>query len=119
MARKGIELFDAKRYWHAHEALEEAWLSEAGPIRHLYRGILQAGVVYLHIERENYRGAMKVYYRCRRWLDPFPPHCRGLDIGRLRADLERAIDEVQRLGPNRLQRFDRSLFKRIRSAPKR
>ena len=28
MALKGMHLFDAGDYWHAHEALEEAWLAE-------------------------------------------------------------------------------------------
>ena len=50
MAVKGISLFDERQYWEAHEALEAAWLDEEGPARHLYKGILQAGVTYLQIE---------------------------------------------------------------------
>lgn len=112
-AREGIALFDAREYWHAHEALEEAWLDEAGPVRHLYRGILQAGVVYLHVQQENYRGAVKVYHRSRRWLDPFPNHCRGVDVGRLREELETVYREVRRLGPDRLDELDHDLLKPI------
>jgi predicted metal-dependent hydrolase len=115
-ALHGIELFDAKRYWHAHEALEEAWLEEPGPARHLYRGILQGGVVYLHAERENYRGVVKVYQRCRRWLDPFPEQCLGIDVGQLRADLNAIYEEVLRLGPDRLNELEIALFKPIRWA---
>ncbi len=118
MALRGIKLFDERRYWHAHEALETAWLEERGPVRDLYRGILQAGVVYLHVQRENYRGAVKVYARCRRWLDPFPKHCRGLDIGQLRADLEAVFLTMQILGPETLDRFDQELLRPIvRVAP--
>ncbi len=112
-AQEGLVLFDARRYWHAHEALETAWLEEPGPVRHLYRGILQAGVVYLHAERKNYRGVTKVYKRCRRWLDPFPPHCRGLDIGQLRSDLAAMYQTVVALGPDRLDELDPALFKPI------
>lgn len=117
-AAEGLALFDAKKYWHAHEALETAWLEEPGPVRHLYRGILQAGVVYLHAERVNYRGVIKVYKRCRKWLDPFPARCRGLDIGQLRADLETVYDAVVALGPERLHELDHALLKPIiRHAP--
>jgi predicted metal-dependent hydrolase len=113
MAIKGMELFNEGRYWHAHEALEEAWLAEAGEVRNLYRGILQAGVVYLHVTRANYRGAYKVYYRCRRWLDPFPSSCRGINVGRLKQDLDIVFSETLRLGPADLKQFDLSLLKPI------
>ncbi len=113
MALRGIELFDAQKYWHAHEALEEAWLEEDGPIRHLYRGILQGGVVYLHAQRGNYRGVMKVYARCRRWLDPFPARCRGIDVEQLRKDLRSLFQEARRLGPERLDELDAGLYKPI------
>ena len=117
MAVRGIELFDARKYWHAHEALEEAWLEEQGPVRHLYRGILQGGVVYLHAERKNFAGVMKVYARCRRWLDPFPDLCRGIDVAQLRTDLNVLFREARRLGPDRLDELDPDLFKPITRAP--
>ena len=112
-ALQGIELFNSGHYWHAHEALEEAWLDETSEIRNLYRGILQVSVTYFHIERGNYRGALKVYQRCRRWLAPFPPICRGVNVGKLKDDLESAIAEVRRLGPDRLNEFDRTLLRPI------
>jgi uncharacterized protein len=112
-AVRGLELFNAHKYWHAHEALEEAWREESGQVRHLYRGILQVGVAYLHVERGNYAGVMKLYQRSRRWLDPFPARCRGIDLARLRADFETVIAEVRRLGPERIHEFDLSLLKPV------
>ena len=93
-AAEGLRLFNHGRYFEAHEALEEAWLDEPGEIRDLYRGILQAAVVYLHITRRNYAGALKVYQRSRKWLEKWPAVCRGIQVARLRADLSEAIDEV-------------------------
>jgi len=113
LAEKGILLFNQGQYWHAHEALEAAWLEETGPIRELYRGILQVGVTYLHVERGNYPGALKVYRRSLRWLDPFPEICRGVNLAQFRLDLENVIAEVQRLGPDHLAEFDRSLLKPV------
>ena len=44
-AVEGLELFNRGHYFEAHEALEAAWREETHPVRELYRGILQAGVV--------------------------------------------------------------------------
>jgi uncharacterized protein len=113
-AVEGLELFNRGRYWQAHEALEAAWRAEPGPVRELYRGLLQAGVVYLHIIRQNYAGAMKVYRRSQKWLTLWPETCCGIAIGQLQKDLKRAILEVQALGPDRISEFDLSLLKPVR-----
>lgn len=113
----GFELFNQGKYWLAHEALESAWLEEQGEIRHLYRGILQVGVTYFHIQKRNYRGAVKVYTRSKRWLDPFPQTCRGIDLQQLRLDLERAMSELRSLGPERIDEFDPSLLRPLRWEP--
>ncbi len=112
-AIEGLALFNRGRYWEAHEALEAAWRAETGPVRELYRGVLQAGVVYLHITRQNYAGAMKVYRRSQKWLTLWPETCRGIAIGQLQKDLQRAILEVQTLGPGRMAEFDLSLLKPV------
>ena len=113
-AIKGMRLFNDGEYWLAHEALEEAWKEEDGAVRELYRAILQTAVVYLHITRDNYNGAIKVYGRVQKWIQPWPEECRGIQIGQLRRDLEAVIEEVKRLGPDQLAGFDRSLFKPVR-----
>lgn len=112
-AIKGLLLFNQGEYWKAHEALEEAWREEAGQVRHLYRGILQVGVAYLHIKRGNYDGAMKLYRRSKYWLDPFPRTCRGVDVGQLQRDLETAIAEVRRLGPGNLSQINTALLRPV------
>ncbi|UYN89379.1 MAG: DUF309 domain-containing protein [Anaerolineales bacterium] len=112
-AVRGIALFNAGEYWEAHEALETAWKEERGPARHLYKGILQAGVMYLQIQRGNYLGMAKMYERCKKWLRPWPPVCRGVNVDQLRADVEAAISEARRLGPERLGEFDTALLKPV------
>jgi uncharacterized protein len=109
----GMELFNQGRYFEAHEALEAAWRAESGPVRDLYRGILQVGVVYLHISNRNYAGALKVYQRCRKWLLLWPATCRGVQVGRLWQDLETVIATLQALGPEHILSFDTSLLKPI------
>lgn len=107
----GFKLHNEGKYWLAHEALEDAWREETGKIRNLYRGILQVSVTYLHVQRGNYAGAVKVYRRSKRWLNPFPDNCRGINVGKIKADLDIVYSEVLRLGPDRLSEFDQSLLK--------
>lgn len=114
-ATEGVWLFNTRHYFEAHEAFEDAWNAEKSAVRDLYRGLLQAAVVYLHITRANYDGAVKVYGRSQKWLTRWPDVCRGVRVGKLRYDLDQAIAEVRRLGPGQLQQFDRALLKPIDS----
>lgn len=113
-AVEGLRLFNAGEYFEAHEALEDAWNAETSEVRNLYRGILQIAVVYLHITRGNYNGAVKVYARSQRWMKGWQEVCRGIYVGELRRSAEAAMHEVERLGAERISEFDRSLLKPVR-----
>jgi uncharacterized protein len=113
-AAEGLRLFNAGEYFEAHEALEDAWNAEKGPVRELYRGILQIAVVYLHITRGNYSGAIKVYARSQRWIREWPDRCRGIGVGELRKDAEIVITEIHRLGMEQISEFDLSLLKPVK-----
>jgi predicted metal-dependent hydrolase len=109
----GLHLFNEGHYFEAHEALETAWRAEPGPIRDLYRGILQVGVGYYHIQRGNYLGALKLFLRCRQWLDAYPDLCRGVNVRKLRQDFQRVEAELIRLGPEHVSLLDQSLFQPV------
>jgi hypothetical protein len=109
-AIQDLELFNLGRYF---EALEAAWRAESGSVRDLYRGILQVGVAYLHIKNHNYSGAFKVCQRCRKWLLPWPETCRGVEVGRLRRDLETVMTSLQKLEPQQILEFDTDLLKPV------
>jgi len=112
-AKEGLRLFNAGEYFEAHEALELAWREETGQVRRLYQGILKTAVTYLRIQRGNYVGAVKVYDRSMKWLRMWPDICCGVNVGKLRADLDQVIAEVQRLGPEHIAEFDQSLLKPV------
>jgi predicted metal-dependent hydrolase len=113
-AAQGLRLFNAREYFEAHEALEDAWNGEKGKVRELYRGILQIAVVYLHVTRGNYNGAVKVYRRSQRWIKDWPELCRGVYVEKLRRDAETVITEVLRLGMGKISEFDLSLLKPVK-----
>lgn len=110
-ALRGLTLFARGDYWHAHEALESAWRADPGPLRALYQGLLQTAVTWLHVQRGNHAGAVKVAARARRHLDPLPEVTAGVHIGRLREDLRAVQAELERVGPQGMAAFDLSLLR--------
>lgn len=113
-AEDGLRLFNAREYFEAHEALEDAWNAEKGKVRDLYRGILQIAVTYLHITRGNYKGAVKVYGRSQKWMKGWADICRGIDVAGLRHDADEVMQEVIRLGLDGIREFDLSRLKPVR-----
>ncbi len=112
-ALHGLDLFNQGEYFEAHEWLETAWNEDQSLGRDLYRGILQVAVAYLHIQRGNYNGALKMFLRMRQWLEPLPDTCRGVDIARLRRDAAEAHAHLLALGPEQIAQFDRRLFRAV------
>ena len=118
-AIEGMKLFNEKKFFESHEELEIAWNEEKGEVRDLYRGILQVAVTYLHITRGNYDGAIKVYKRSQNWLESWNDVCRGINLSQFQKDARNVIDEVERLGKEKISEFDIALFKPIQWNEKR
>jgi hypothetical protein len=114
LARRGLELFNQGQYFEAHEELELAWKEDQTAGRELYRAILQVAVAYLQIERQNYSGAIKMFWRVRQWIEPLPERCRGVDVDGLRQDMTLAYQALIGLGKERIAEFDRRLMKPVR-----
>ena len=98
LAVTGLEFFNRGLYYRQHDLFEEQWMATAGPVRDLYRAILQVGVAYYQIERGNYRGALKMLQRSVQWLYLLPDSCQGIDVAKLRRDSYAVRGELQRLG---------------------
>ncbi len=113
LAIQGIEEFNRGNFFEAHESLEDAWNEDQSPGRELYRAILQVAVAYLQVERQNYRGAIKMFLRVRQWITPLPDSCRGVDIARLKLDSQNVYDQLVGLGPDRLAEFDQQLLRPV------
>jgi predicted metal-dependent hydrolase len=74
---------------------------------------LQIAVAYFQIERNNYRGATKMFLRVRQWIDPLPDTCRGVDIAQLRADADNVNMALTSLGQERMVEFDQALLQPV------
>lgn len=86
----GVELFNDRSYWHAHEAWEDAW--KAAPdnsARLFYKGIIQTAAALVHWQRGNPRGLTLNWRKARDKLHRLPPHFHDLDLDTLIVAMDR------------------------------
>ena len=102
MVALGIERFNQREYFEAHEALESAWRNAFDPNRVIYQGILQIGVGFYHLLRGNKTGAIQVLQRGLEALRGAPEQFYGYDLGRLIRDTQLLLTKVQRMPDSRL-----------------
>jgi hypothetical protein len=82
-------------------------------VRFLYQGILQVGVGFYHQENGNWRGATGLLRSGITRLREFEPQTLGIDVARLIRESERCLEELERLGPEKVDEFDSSLVPRV------
>lgn len=97
LARRGVEQFNNGAYYRQHDSFEALWMEEPGPVRELYRAILQVGIAYFQVTRNNPLGAHKMILRSIQWLNVLPDVCQGVDVARLRRDAARLRDYLEAL----------------------
>ena len=91
---RGIELFNAGRFFESHEALEEIWLESEGPERELLHALIQSAAALHHFQRGNLKGASSVFRRARRKLATLPRTILLLDTWDFAVQIERFFDAV-------------------------
>lgn len=114
---KALEEFNKRRFFECHETLEDLWNAERSDLRRFYQGILQVGVGYYKIiTRPNYRGALSLFESGMDYLRLFEPDQFGLDVTGLIKTTRASRQELERLGPERLDQFDRKLIPTLKAS---
>jgi len=90
----GLLAFNQGRFFDQHEYLELAWNEEERSVRELYQGILQVGVAFLQMERNNRRGALKMFRRGLPKLRGLADVCQGIHVAAFRNAAERIHREL-------------------------
>src|SRR5207245_3609845 len=76
----GIELFNRGEYFDAHEIWEELWHDCAAADRRFYQSLIQAAVALYHGGNGNTPGATRLSDSGKKYMDPYRPRYRGLDV---------------------------------------
>lgn len=106
--RKGIEEFNSRRFFEAHETWEEIWLALPPPEKKFMQGIIQVAAAFHHHSRGNRRGTRSLLREGLAKLDQFPAQHRGLDLETLRSAAREwiaALADGKDLGDERLPRI--------------
>jgi len=91
---RGIELFNAGRFFESHEAWEEIWLESEGAERELLHAMIQSAAALHHFQRGNLKGASSVYRRARSRLATLPGNILLLDTRDFADQIGRFFDAV-------------------------
>ena len=110
---KGIDEFNKGEFYECHEYLEEAWMQEPRRIRFLYQGILQVGVGFYHQQNGNWRGATGLLRNGIARLKEFEPDTLGIDVARLVRQCELCLEDLEKLGRERVWEFERAKVPKI------
>ena len=98
--RRGIALFDERRFFEAHEFFEHVW--NAADVddrdRRFWKGITQVAVGCCHAQRGNDRGALALLERAAGHLRRFPTPHFGIDTTALVSVARTVADQVLQCG---------------------
>lgn len=77
---EGIEHFNTRRYFDAHEVWEEVWLHASDQTKLFYQMLIQTAVGLHHYERGNMRGASGMYQNVVAKLQRLPATYMSIDL---------------------------------------
>src|SRR6185312_13732737 len=102
--------FNAERFFECHESIEEIWQQETGPVRDLYKGLIQIAAAFVHISRANFVGADRLSRTGLGYLAPYRAEgAMGFDVDAIMTAAEDAHARVLSLGRARMESFDISV----------
>ncbi len=109
----GVAQFNRGDYYACHDTLEALWMEAGDPERRFYQGILQTAVAYYHLGNKNWRGCVILLGEgIAKLSDFFPVYC-DLDIASFLEANQSNLSELQRLGAENLEQFDRSRIPKL------
>jgi predicted metal-dependent hydrolase len=105
LLHEGINQFNDRFFFEAHEILEELWMQSPWPTRRFLQGLIQMAAAFVHFVRHEYPGTVRLLGHAHEKLSDFSPRYLGVDVDSLLLAIQIARVEIQRLGPDRFTTF--------------
>jgi|SRR5690348_2243112 len=90
--RAGIQLFNSREFFKAHEIWEELWLRAEEPEKTFLQGLIQCAAAFHHYTRGNRNGARSLLEAACAKLESFSGCYRGVNLGALRLAMRGFLD---------------------------
>jgi hypothetical protein len=91
---QGIDLFNRRYFFEAHDVWEEIWRAERGPMRDFFKGLIHLAGGFHHCTNGNYRGAAALLTSGIRYLTPYRPHQMGIDLAAILPLVQEQLAQV-------------------------
>ena len=106
---KAVEEFNRQAFFECHETLEDLWRQSDSPIQKLfYQGLLQVGVGFYHLLRQNFTGAQSLLtsgLNKLESLDQEPFAHNHIHLKQLILETHQVRDALSKLGPAHINKF--------------
>lgn len=109
--REFFELFNAGRFFEAHEALETLWLPmRGGADARFFQGLIQVAGAFVHFQRDRRGPGVALLKSGRQYLAGYPASHFGLDVARVRQQVTEWLGRAEngrqnplKAGPPRIE----------------
>ena len=106
--RRGVEQFNSRLFFEAHETWEEIWLASPEPDKTFLQGIIQIAAAFHHYGRGNKRGTRSLLEAGLKRLERFPAVHGQVALESLRVEARAWVEGIRSekdLGVERLPRI--------------
>ena len=90
--QKGIDAFNGRKFYDAHEYWEELWLDYKLEDATFIQGLIQLSVSYFHYSNGNLKGARSMVLKCWKKFDKYEKTVRGIDVKLLKSQIQTVIN---------------------------
>jgi uncharacterized protein len=105
---QGVALFNARKFFEAHEAWEAVWLVAREPDKTFLQGLIQVSAAFHHYSRGNRRGMEALLRAGLRKMETAPAVHRGMHLEAVRQAVREWLESLEggaELGTSRLPRI--------------
>ena len=94
--RRGLDLFNRREFFEAHEVLEDVWRAAPGDEKLFLQGLIQLAVGLHHYSTGNLAGATSLLARGNRNLARYPETFAGIELSDLRCAADQCRQTLAR-----------------------
>lgn len=91
---RGIDHFNAREFFDAHEVWEELWHEQHGDAHNFIQGLIQFATALHHFEAQNLKGTKLLYLGGVELLSPYGNEFWGLPVKKLIDDTTACVRDV-------------------------
>lgn len=94
---QGIDLFNRRYFFEAHDVWEEIWQEEKGEMRNFFKGLIHLAGGFHHYTNGNWRGSAGLLTSGIGYLTPYLPGRMGIDLAAVLPRTQEQLEKVLRL----------------------